>query len=75
MVAVEVETEPTFSPGRSTVLFSAVEFGRNVNNHPMYDVTPDGERFIMIRQGGGDVRGSLILVQNFFEELKERVPN
>ena len=75
MVAVEVETEPTFSPERSTVLFSAVEFGRNVNNHPMYDVTPDGRRFIMIRQGGGDVRGSLILVQNFFEELKERVPN
>ena len=29
----------------------------------------------MIRTVGGNVRGSLILVQNFFEELKERVPN
>ena len=37
------------------------------------DVSPDG-RFVMIeRAGGGDVSGDLILVQNFFTELAEKV--
>ncbi len=36
----------------------------------MYDVTPDDQQFIMIRPVGEDVAGELILVVNFFEELK-----
>ena len=75
LVAVEVETELTFSPGRSSVLFSAAEFWSNSNSHPMYDVTLDDERFVMIRTVGGDVNGRLTVVLNFFEELKARVPN
>ena len=42
MVAVEIETEPTFAPGQPEVLFSATEF-RSSNNRPQYDVTPDDE--------------------------------
>ena len=38
-------------------------------------VAPGDERFVMIRQTGEDVAGKLILVQNFFEELKRLVPN
>ena len=39
----------------------------------LYDVGPDG-RFAMIqRAGGGDVSGDLIIVQNFFRELEEKV--
>jgi serine/threonine-protein kinase len=74
MVGVQVETEPTFSAGQSSVLFSATEF-RSSPARPQYDVTPDSERFIMISQLGGDVAGELLLVQNFFEELKRLVPN
>ncbi len=74
MVTVPVETEPTFSPGQSEVLFSAAEFRSDVLD-PQYDVALDGERFIMIRQAGEGEAGSLILVQNFFEELKRLVPN
>ena len=75
MVAVPVETEPTFAPGQSEVLFPATEFRSSVN-HPMYDVTPDDERFIMIRQTGDvSTAAKLIIVQNFFEELKRLVPN
>ena len=40
-----------------------------------YDVSSDGERFLMVRPFGGDSQGDLILVQNFFEELKPPVPN
>ena len=43
-------------------------------------MTPDDERFLMARQYQGDAQeevtpSRLILVQNFFEELKRLVPN
>ncbi len=44
-----------------------------------YDVAPDDQRFLMGRSfeaGGGDDGAPVFtLVQNFFEELKARVPN
>ena len=42
-----------------------------------YDISPDGERFLMIKEGGlGDETEptQLILVQNWFEELNRLVP-
>ena len=74
MMAVPVETEPTFTPGSPELLFELGaymdHFGRN------YAMTPDGERFLTIKEGGGDETSSteLILVLNWFEELKQRVP-
>ena len=46
------------------------EFGRT------YDISPDGERFLMIKESGSDETSSteFILVQNWFEELKRLVP-
>ena len=43
----------------------------------LYDVTPDDQRFVMLRIGDGEnaVASELILVVNWFEELKERVEN
>jgi hypothetical protein len=41
--------------------------------HPAYDVSPDGERFLMIRAGAPDVH-QLIVVENFAEEVKRLVP-
>jgi serine/threonine-protein kinase len=39
----------------------------------LYDVALDG-RFVMLeRAGTGDISGDLVIVQNFLEELKERV--
>lgn len=72
MVAVRVETEPTFSAGPTNVLFSATGYLANAN-HRHYDVTADDQRFIMLRRVGGAGEGELILVQNFFEELRARV--
>ena len=44
----------------------------------MYDVSVDGERFLMVKDSsGGDGRPTsprIILVQNWFEELKRLVP-
>ena len=71
LVAVQVETEATFTPGQSEVLFPAAEF-RSFPIHAQYDVTPDDERFIMIRNVRGDQSGELTVVVNWFEELRER---
>ena len=46
-------------------------------NGRTYDITPDGQRFLMIKQGGANqnvVPPSLIVVQNWVEELKRLVP-
>ncbi len=44
----------------------------------MYDISPDDKRFIMLHVGPGSSSGgnaeSLILVQNFLDELKRAVP-
>jgi len=43
-----------------------------------YDVSPDGRRFLMIKPGAGNdstaVPASLVVVQNWVEELKRLVP-
>jgi serine/threonine-protein kinase len=73
MVSVPVETEPMFSAGPTSALFSTLGY-RAFLNHRQYDVTADGERFIMLRPVGND-ESQWILVLNFFEELRARVPN
>ncbi len=48
------------------------DYERNQRNR-LYDVAPDG-RFVMIqRPGTPDVSGDLVVVQNWFEELNQRV--
>jgi hypothetical protein len=42
-----------------------------------YDVSPDGRRFLMIKavaSSTGSTPLQLVVVQNFFEELKRLVP-
>jgi serine/threonine-protein kinase len=73
MVAVRVDTEPTFSPGVATPLFSASAFRTNVN-HREYDVAPGGDRFIMLRPTGEDQESEWILVLNFLDQLRAAVP-
>jgi Tol biopolymer transport system component len=71
LVAVEVHSTPTFSSGRSAVLFPAgayLSFARAVE----YAVAPDDRRFLMIRQIAGSVPDELIVVDNWFDELKAK---
>jgi len=71
LVAVEVHSRPTFSVGRSTVLFPAsayLAFQRGAE----YAVAPDDRRFLMIRQVPSSVPDELIVVDNWFEELKAK---
>ncbi len=76
MLAVPVQPGTTLVAGRPQVLF---EFAMApvVGGTRPWDLAPDG-RFVIIRSGQADADGStssnLILVQNWFEELKRLVP-
>jgi serine/threonine-protein kinase len=71
LVAVEVKTNPTFSIGRSTVLFPAGEY-RSYEGSQQYAVFADDSRFLMIRPVAGTGADKLIVVENWFEELKTK---
>ena len=72
LVAVGVETEPSFAPGNAEELFGGYWVGQPGHT---YDISADGQRFLMIKEGAGtDMEEAFILVQNWFEELKRLVP-
>lgn len=74
MVAVEVLPGIDFMTGPEQVLFSATAY-RSDFYHAAYDVSADGERFVMIRiSDSGSVDEGLIVVENWFEELERLVP-
>jgi hypothetical protein len=75
MMAVPVQTTPGFKAGTPQVVFKgdylAPQSGRT------YDVSPDGKRFLMIKAAPeveAPASASIIVVQNWLEELKRRVP-
>jgi len=73
LVATRVVTEPNFVVVDREALFSVAEYqwGWEFCCHAAYDVHPDGERFLMIRREGEG--GDLMLVYNWFEDLKQRM--
>jgi serine/threonine-protein kinase len=88
-VAVPVETDPTFSPGNPKTLFQRTYFGLEIQplktTLTAWDISPDGKRFLMIKLPAAaneeSSKGSttaeprkIIIVLNWFEELKKRVP-
>jgi Tol biopolymer transport system component/aminoglycoside phosphotransferase (APT) family kinase protein len=65
IVSVQVGSKGRFSVGPVRVLFSDRDYTRNVT-HQQYDVSPDGQRFIMVRPVTRGRDGRLILVRNAF---------
>ena len=75
MMAVEVETEGALRVGRPFELFDRSSYYR-LSRFIQYDVAPDG-RFLMIKrsQTRSDATvDHLVVIANWVEELKERVP-
>ncbi len=74
MIAVSVQTEPEFSVGTPTVLFRGGYAGGVAGPEGrLYDLAPDGARFVMI-DTGGTTTDSFRVVLNWDQELLERVP-
>ena len=74
MMAVSVMTRPTFAAETPRPLFEGRYNFNTITRQ--YDVSRDGRQFLMIRPlDRPAVKPThMILVQNWFEELKRRVP-
>lgn len=74
MVAIAMLPGTEFVTGPERVLFPATAY-RSDFYHATYDVSTDGERFVMIRiSDSGSLDEELIVVENWFEEVKRLVP-
>jgi hypothetical protein len=75
MMAVDVTTQPSFSAGKPKMLFEGQYLPTPVT-YPDYDVSPDGQRFLMLKpvEQSATAPTQINVVQNWFEELKRRVP-
>jgi len=78
VMAVSVETEPTFNCGKPRVLFKG-SFVAGYGESPPWDISPDGKRFLMIKPpqssaSAGEPQRKINIVLNWFEELKQKVP-
>jgi serine/threonine-protein kinase len=72
LMAVPITTSPTFSAGTPRVLFEGAF--RIDGPFRGYDVTPDGQRFLMVQEVPVPPArvSQMVLVQNWTEELKRR---
>ncbi len=72
MLAVETKTDGELVLGTPRLLFESDSY---MSQESSYDVSADGERFVMIDRGGSvPPPRELVLVQNFAEEVKRLVP-
>lgn len=75
MMVVPVDTSDSeLRAAAPQLLFEGPFAFEPTNAFANYDVTPDGERFVMVTRGGGTPPRELRIVLNWFEELKELVP-
>ena len=80
LMSLSAVTTPTFTPGRVATLFEMTAYnGANqANSNRRLAVSPDGQRFLFLKTaaptGPGQDSQRLLVVENWIEELKQRVP-
>ena len=74
IMAVPIELRPSFDAGTPRALFTA-DYPAQLAHRP-YDVSPDGQRFLMIKAVSGEAAPppQLVVVQHFDDELRRLVP-
>ena len=85
-MAVKVETDPAFKCGSPEVLFRGTYVQAAELEGTPWDISPDGKRFLMMKpsyatavestteEDAAALQPKIIVVTNWFEELKQRVP-
>ena len=80
VMRVEIDTEPEFRAGNPESIIEPGSYYVNARDRS-FDISPDGQRFLMLQEGAASNADDplagltrLIVVQNWFEELKARVP-
>jgi serine/threonine-protein kinase len=78
LMVADITTRPAFAAGSPTVLFAGMGQYRQGVTRARYDVSADGQRFLMMKEGGGSgqttVPPQIVVIQNWQEELKRLVP-
>jgi serine/threonine-protein kinase len=78
MMVVDIQTQPSFKAGKPRQLFEGPYAGNNTGTWTAnYSMAPDGQRFLMLKpkeQKQSEALMQIYVVQNWFEELKRRVP-
>ena len=74
--AVDVRTDPDFAIGKPRLLFACPDNIQSGGVTRVWDISPDGRRFLMVRMGQRDSRPvtELVLVQNWLEEVERLAP-
>ena len=73
MMAAEIATQPSFSAGKPKMLFQG-PYQPSPAPNANYDVSADGQRFLMIKPPEQAAPTQINVVLNWFEELKQKVP-
>jgi serine/threonine-protein kinase len=76
MMSVEIATKPSLSAGTPKMLFEGAYQSLPGISNPNYDVSPDGQRFLMLKpvEQSQAAPTQINVVLNWFEELKQKVP-
>jgi serine/threonine-protein kinase len=73
MLAAPVRIQQTLTVGAPRVLFEDASYPLTLVGNANYDVFPDGNRFVIVQGTATLVEPRVILVLNWFEELKRLV--
>ena len=75
MMAVDVDTRSGFSALKPRLLFEG-PYLLTGGSFPNYDVSPDGQRFLMLKPAESQTSApnQINVVLNWFEELKQKIP-
>ncbi len=71
MMVVAVETQPSLKLGMPELLFQKPFLSHRFT--PQYDIHPDGDRFLMVKEDVEVERGQIKIIFNWFEVLKEKM--
>lgn len=74
MLVVEVADEPDFSASRPEVLFGGQYSTDGSPRARSYDVSRDGQRFLMVQEEQASASMDIHVVVNWSEELKRLAP-
>ncbi|MCZ6778708.1 MAG: protein kinase, partial [Acidobacteria bacterium] len=75
MMVVALETDPRFKAEKPRVALTGLMEEIGLNQFARYDISPDGQRFLMVERTRAEAKPDRIhIVLNWFEELKRLVP-
>jgi serine/threonine-protein kinase len=71
IIVVKIQTNPDFQASKPTLLFTGQELG-GARDYRSWDIMPDGQGFVAVESAPEPTE--LVVVLNWFEELKRLVP-